>query len=75
MLTGVESRYWPTELEVAGLCWAVRKLSTIIRTAKEPPIVFTDHSAAPAITKQTTLITSSVDKLNMRLIRALQYLS
>lgn len=73
MLTGAESRYWPTELKVAGLCWAVRKLSIMIRTAKKPPIVFTDHSAAPAIAKQTSLTTSSVDKLNMRLIRASQY--
>jgi len=37
--------------------------------------IFTDHSATIAIIKQTSLTTSSTDKLNTRLIRASQYVS
>ena len=42
---------------------------------KPPVIVYTDHSAAVPISKQTTLNTTSTNKLNLRLIRASQYLS
>ena len=37
--------------------------------------MFTDHSAALAIAKQTSLTTSSTNKLNLRLVKASQYLS
>lgn len=74
-LSPAETRYWPTELEVAGLCWIIRKIAPMIRTAKKPPLLFTDHSAAPPIARQTSLMTTSIDKLNTRLVRASQYLS
>ncbi len=38
-------------------------------------VVFTHHSATTAIVKQISLSTSSTDKLNLRLVRASQYLS
>ena len=37
-------------------------------------IVYTDHSTAVSIFRQITLIIFSTDKLNLRLIRASQYL-
>ena len=37
-------------------------------------IIYTDHSVAILISKQTTLITSNIDKLNLRLVRVSQYL-
>jgi integrase-like protein len=39
-----------------------------------PPIFYTDHSASAEIATQTSLKSVSVDKLNLRLIRASQYL-
>lgn len=42
---------------------------------KPPVIVYADHSAAVPISKQTSLKTTSTDKLNLRLVRASQYLS
>ena len=42
---------------------------------KPPVVIYTDHSAAVPISKQTSLKTTSTDKLNLRLIRASQYLS
>lgn len=76
LLNTAESNYWPTELEVAGIVWAVKKIRHLIESSEVPPvIVYTDHSAAVPIARQTTLTTSSTDKLNLRLVRASQYLS
>ena len=71
-----ERNYWPTELEVAAIVWVVRKVRHLIEATEVPPVViYTDHSAAVQIARQTTLSTSSTDKLNLRLVRASQYLS
>ena len=75
MLNQAEANYWPTELEVAGLVWVVRKVRHMIESTKKPTIIYTDHSAAVPISKQASLTTSSTDKLNLRLVRASQYLS
>lgn len=76
MLNQAEQNYWPTELEVAGIVWVVRKSRHMIESSRKPPtVIFTDHSAAVPISKQTSLSSSSTDKLNLRLIRASQYLS
>ena len=44
-------------------------------TEKPPVIIYTDHSAAVPISRQTTLNTTSTNKLNLQLVRASQYLS
>ena len=75
-LNTAEHNYWPTELEIAAIVWVVKKTRHMIESNQKPPvIVYTDHSAAVPISKQTTLNTTSTDKLNLRLIRASQYLS
>lgn len=74
MLTSAETRYWPTGLEVACLVWMVKKIRHMIEASDHPTIIYTDHAASLAIARQTTLTTSSTDKLNLRLIRASQYL-
>ena len=73
LLTPAETRYWPTELELAGLVWIIRKIRHLIETSKGPTIFYTDHGAALSIARQTTLSTSSTDKLNLRLVRASDY--
>ena len=70
----VEANYWITELEVACCVWAVRKLRHLIESGISTTI-FTDHSATTAIARQTSLETVSIDKLNLRLVRASEYLS
>ena len=75
-LNAAERNYWPTELEISAIVWVVKKTRHMIESNQKPPvIVYTDHSAAIPISKQTTLNTTSTDKLNLRLIRASQYLS
>lgn len=77
LLSSAESRYWPTELEVAGLVWLMKKARHLLEagTREKTTTIFTDHSAATFIARQTSLTSSSVEKLNLRLIRASQYLS
>lgn len=74
LLTDAETRYWPTELEVVGLVWVVKKIRHMIEAAVHTTIIYTDHSAAVSIVRQTSLNTTSTEKLNLRLIRASKYL-
>jgi len=74
LLTDAETRYWPTELEIAGIVWVVKKVRHMIEAAKAATIVYTDHSAAVSIVRQTSLNTTAVEKLNLRLVRASEYL-
>ena len=75
MLNEAEKRYWPTELETAGLVWVVRRVRHMIEAAKHTTVIFTDHNANASIAEQTTLSSSNTDKLNLRLVRASTYLS
>ena len=74
-LNPAESRYWPTELEVACLVWTVRRIRHLIESSKQATRVYTDHSATTSIVQQSTLRSTNTDKLNLRLVRASQYLS
>lgn len=75
LLNAAESRYWPTELEMAGLVWVIKRVRHMVEASSESTVVFTDHAANPSIVRQTTLSSSSTDKLNLRLVRASTYLS
>lgn len=77
VLSTAERSYWPTELEVACLVHTIKRTRHMVDSAPldKPPIVLTDHAATTGIAKQTSLTSSSVDKLNLRLVRASQYLS
>lgn len=74
VLTDAETRYWPTELEVAGIVWVVKKVRHMIEASEQPTIIYTDHSAAVSIVRQSSLNTVDVEKLNLRLVRASEYL-
>lgn len=73
-LSSPETRYWPTELEVACLVWAMKRIRWMVEACDKPVVVLTDHAGTTSIATQTSLSSSSVDKLNNRLIRASQYL-
>lgn len=74
-LSPAESGYWPTELEMAGIVWTIRKVHHMVRASFTTTVIWTDYSAIASIVKQTKLSSSSVDKLNLRLICASTYLS
>ena len=73
LLKDAETRYWPTELELAGIVWVLSKVRHMVESAPTT-IVYTDHGAALGIAKQTTLTTASTAKLNLRLVRASDYI-
>lgn len=73
LLKDAETRYWPTELEIAGIVWVLRKIRHMVESAPRT-VIYTDHGSALGIAKQTTLTTSSTAKLNLRLIRASEYI-
>ncbi|KAJ5689576.1 hypothetical protein N7462_003968 [Penicillium macrosclerotiorum] len=76
LLTSAEKNYWPTELEVSCLVWLLRKARHLIEAAPLalPPIIYTDHSSTVAIATSTSLRSASSENLNLRLIRASQYI-
>jgi hypothetical protein len=74
-LTSIEKRYWSIELEVIAVVWVVKKLHHMIKAFKHSTIVWTDHSITATIVKQIKMFISSIDKLNLRLIRVDMYLS
>lgn len=51
VINGVESRYWLTELELAGIVWVVRKIRYMIEFLSALMIVFTDYGAALGIVR------------------------
>ena len=73
-LTDAETRYWPIEIKVAALIWIIKKIRHLIETTEHPTVVYIDHSAIAAIAQQSSLNTTSVIKLNLRLIRSSEYL-
>jgi hypothetical protein len=46
----------------------------MIESSKKFIILFTDHEFALSIVKQTSLVITFIDKLNLRLIRAFEYI-
>lgn len=76
LLTPAEKNYWPTELELACVVWTIKKVRHMIQSSKEPTIVQTDHSSIVNIGKQKLITaTTSTMRLNVRLVRASQFLS
>jgi hypothetical protein len=63
-----ELNYWPTELEVAGVVWTVRKVRHLIDDSQEVHI-FTDHQATKDIALQENFRHSTPHRQNLRLVR------
>ena len=73
-LSSVEIKYWSTKLKLADLVWILKKIRHLIDFAVKFTIIYTDHEISFAIVKQTFLSTSSTNKLNLRLVRASNYI-
>ena len=74
LLNSAETRYWSTELKLTGLIWILRKIRHLMNFANKSSIIYIDHEISLAIVKQISLFTSSTDKLNLRLVRASDYI-
>ena len=74
-LSTAERRYWPTELEVFCLVWVLKKVRHLVEAARDPVVVYTDHGATVGLATQSTLhTTTAVERLNLRLVRASEYM-
>ena len=73
LLSFVETKYWFIEFELTELIWILRKIRHLMKSTNTITIIYIDYNAVFDIAKQTTLITSSIDRFNLRLIRALNY--
>ena len=38
-LTPAETRYWPTEMEMAGIVWVVKKIRHLIEASSKPTVI------------------------------------
>ena len=75
LLTAAERNYWPTELEIAGFVWVVKKVRHLIESSRARVIIQTDHSAILDILQQSSITsTTSTMRMNLRLVRASQFL-
>ena len=73
-LSSAEHQYWPTELEIAGLVWVLRKIRHMVESSKLPVRIFTDHGASLGIAKQSSLRTTSTERSNLQLVCTSEYI-
>ena len=60
ILSNDEKKYWPTEMEVLGFVWTVKKAHHWICTTHCPPVtVFTDHGAILGLRRQADIALST----------------
>ena len=74
LLTDVETRYWSIELKIVDIVWILKKTKHIVEISSDKTIVYIDHEFALDIANQITMTTISIDKLNLRLVRASNYI-
>ena len=75
LLASAERNYWPTELEIAGFVWVVKKVRHIIKSSKSNIIIQTDHSAIIDIFQQSSITSTTLPmRLNLRFVQASQFL-
>ena len=74
LLIDAETKYWLTELKIANIVWMLKKTRHIVEISPSKTIVYIDHEFALDIASQTTMTTISIDKFNLRLVRASNYI-
>lgn len=72
---GRESKTSASKMEMAASTWIARGTRFMVEPFPYVTVILSDHAAFPSMVKQTKLTTTDIDKLNLRLTRALQYLS
>ena len=74
-LIDVEIKYWSIELKLIDIVWVLKKIRHLIDSFEQrSTVIFTNHDATLRLTKQTNLIIVFIDKLNLRLIKAFDYI-
>ena len=75
LLIDVEIKYWSIELKLIDIVWILKKIRHLVDFFEQRSIViFTNHDATLKLTKQTNLTIVFIDKFNLRLIKAFDYI-
>ena len=75
LLTNTERNYWPTELEIAGFMWVIKKICHLVKLSKYKVVIQTDHLAIVDIVKQCSIVLTTLTmRMNLKLVRASQFL-
>ena len=75
LLIDVETKYWSIELKLAEIIWMLKKIKHLVDSIEQTfTVIFTNHEATLNLTKQINLIIVFIDKLNLRLIKASDYI-
>ncbi len=75
ILISAKIKYWFTKLKMTNVIWVIRKIRHLIKASrKQATIIFTNHFVLINIIKQIFLNTFNTNKLNLRLVKASQYL-
>ena len=74
ILSSVKTKYWLIKLKITYLVWILKKIRHIIESTELPTIIYIDYSITIDIARQATLSTTLINRLNLRLIRASDYI-
>ena len=74
LINDAKSRYWSIKLKLTDIVWVLKKIRHLMKTFTLTTIIYIDHDVALRIIKQISLIIFFINKLNLRLIRAFNYL-
>lgn len=75
LLTDAKQNYWPTELEIAGFVWTMKKIRHLVKLSKHKVVIQMDHLTIVDIVKQHSVVfTTSTIQTNLRLVRVSQFL-
>ena len=58
---------------MTDIVWMIKKIRHLIEIFTKPTIIYIDHSAIIGIIRQSSMNTTSIEKLNLRLIRVSEY--
>ena len=75
LLFDVEIKYWSTKLELNDIVWILRKIRHLLDfSLTKSFVIFINHDAVLEITKQISMTIVSIDKLNLHLVKAFDYI-
>lgn len=74
LLNSTKIKYWFIELRFTELIWILRKILHMIESTVSLTIIYTNHEITSNISKQISLTTFSIDKLNLRIVNIFEYI-
>ena len=74
ILSSVEAKYQPIKLKIACLIQILKKVRHIVESTELLTIMYIDYFITIDITRQAILLIFLINRLHLRLIRALDYI-